>query len=265
MDVIFPPKCLGCSTYLKLKRTGDSGFAQGINRLSLKGEALFKTVMAEFFCSSCLDLGFKAFGPPFCLKCGRGFATINDENHLCSTCMASPGTKLRVRAVAGYEGVVKKSLHLFKYSGKIQLSSPLGWVLFKAFRDYYGGEYTDIILPVPLHRKRLKKRGFNQAYLLVKDFKRLWHLCENKPPPWRIKPFLLARTKHTRSQTGFNKKERKENIAGAFKVTDKAAVQNRNILVVDDVYTTGATAREAAATLLDAGAAAVDVLVFARV
>ena len=119
--------------------------------------------------------------------------------------------------------------------------------------------YTDysLIIPVPLHVKRLRERGFNQSLILARV------IGEKQKIPVNFS--LLKRHKFTSTQTGSNKKERKQNIKGAFEVTDKKEINGKNIILIDDVYTTGATANECAKTLIKAGAQKVSVLTMARV
>ncbi len=117
-------------------------------------------------------------------------------------------------------------------------------------------EHHELILPVPLHASRLRRRGFNQALLLARPLARRRHL----PTPHS----LLVRSRRTRPQVGLSEKVRRRNMAGAFTVTEPRRVRNRAILLVDDVYTTGATLEECAATLRRAGAKRVDALVLLR-
>jgi ComF family protein len=118
---------------------------------------------------------------------------------------------------------------------------------------------ADIVVPVPLHRRRLWWRRFNQSAALAKALARL-----GKKP---FAPAILTRIRATAQQVGLSAEERDRNVRGAFRVSppEKIAVAGRRVLLVDDVYTTGATAKAATRALLRAGAAAVDVLVFARV
>jgi len=122
----------------------------------------------------------------------------------------------------------------------------------------------DKIIPIPLHRSRLVKRGFNQAFLLVQGFEKKWRQLNGTPPPWQVDHRLLKRSRKTASQTGFNREARQENLKNAFQVTSPRRVKGKSILLVDDVYTTGSTCQEAARVLRRSGAASVDVLVLAR-
>ena len=114
----------------------------------------------------------------------------------------------------------------------------------------------DLIVPVPLHIKRLRKRGFNQALLLFTK----WATTENIP----YDPHVLKRPQKTVPQTNLSRKERKKNIRGAFEIRSPVAIKGKRILLVDDVYTTGSTVNECARILVQGGAAMVDVLTLAR-
>jgi ComF family protein len=115
-------------------------------------------------------------------------------------------------------------------------------------------EAADLLAPVPLHPKRLKARGFNQALLLAQAF-------PDKP----LAREALVRVRHTRPQVGLNPKERRDNVKGAFAVPDPAQVRGKNVLLVDDLLTTGATVKECARVLIKAGAKRVELLTVGRV
>jgi ComF family protein len=155
-------------------------------------------------------------------------------------------------------------IHHLKYRGKIQLAKPLGNFLFTAFLHFWDTNPFDFIVPVPLHVKRFRIRGFNQAYLLIKDWHELSRFtCREIPDP-KISRDILVRSRWTEPQTGLDRKERMSNIKNAFTITDKRVVKGKRILLVDDVYTTGATVNECAKTFLKSGAQSVDVLTLAR-
>ncbi len=123
---------------------------------------------------------------------------------------------------------------------------------------------TDLlVIPVPLHRTKHRERGFNQARALAKS---AIDAMAQSHPGWHLTlaPAALMRLRSTESQAGLTPRQRRHNVRGAFKVSDPSAVQGRNILLVDDILTTGATARAAAQSLKRAGAAAVYVATLAR-
>jgi ComF family protein len=144
-------------------------------------------------------------------------------------------------------------LHRFKYERDVSVAPVLAaWLAHHCPLD----RTYDIVVAVPLHRKRLRWRGFNQAVLLARPQARAWGVAHD--------PFVLARTRHTAPQVGLDERERRRNIAGAFRVHRPTAVRQRRVLLVDDVYTTGATLEECARVLRRAGARQVDALVLSR-
>lgn len=155
---------------------------------------------------------------------------------------------------------IAKMIHLFKYNFIEDLKIPLGKIMVKSFLNHRIS-LPDILIPVPLHKRRLRARGFNQSELLA-DF-----LGENLAPGINL-PVLndtLSRRRPTPSQMKIkNYKERQKNIQNAFIVLKKAEIKNKNILLVDDVATTGATLLECARVLKTAGARKVSAIVIAR-
>lgn len=228
-----------------------------------------------------------AFVPPFCSSCGRLFEAISDpvsnqatkqiqkeqtppeqipleQNHWCEACLTHPSPVSRVRAAFRYQGIIQEAIPLFKYRSKLCLARVLEIPLFQAFELYFSQEGMDLILPIPLHPSKLKHRGFNQSYLLVRHFKKTYIQAHGHSPGWVIDTRTLARVKPTLAQTGFDVQQRRDNLKEAFQIRPRAEITGKKILLVDDVYTTGATCNEAARMLLKAGAARVDALVLAR-
>jgi len=161
------------------------------------------------------------------------------------------------RAVVSYETIILHAIHQFKYGSNISIGALLA--SFMADFSFPDVDFTDysLIIPVPLHIKRLRQRGFNQSLILAHALAKKWQIPVNFS--------LLKRHKFTLTQTGLNKTERKQNIKGAFEVSNKKNIVGENVILVDDVYTTGATINECAKTLTKAGAQKVTVLTLARV
>lgn len=243
---LYPLKCLKCGKYI------DPDFVK-------------PDTIEACFCKLCMASGFyKLDNTFFCLECGVKFDNIFTEDHVCEACLKTPLNLNQVRAALEYKGITKDAIVLFKYYSKLSIAKVFEHLLFQAFIRYYSESCIDLIMPVPLHKKRLKQRGFNQAYLMIRNFNKLYQLINKQAPQWNVDVFSFARTKNTKTQTGFDVEQRKNNLKDAFKVINKKAVLNKHILLVDDVFTTGATCNEAAKELLKHNAKKVDALVLAR-
>ncbi len=171
--------------------------------------------------------------------------------------LANPPVYDRARAVARYSGVMRDLIHALKYGDRHE-----GVKLFSRWMIHAGAdvlEDADMLVPVPLARARLWSRRFNQSALLARA------LCHARNIP--DNPFALKRTRWTASQVGLSTEQRKRNVAGAFVVPEhrRAVIAGKNILLIDDVITTGATTNACARALKRARAARVDVLTLARV
>ena len=212
---------------------------------------------AKWVCNECLAK-IKTISSPYCYRCGISLADIflEVEEPFCKECKSQPRYFHQARAVAIYEGVMRECIHLFKYAGKRALSEALGELMVVFIDDQWGKESFDLIVPVPLHPRRKRERGFNQAELLTLPVKT--HL--NIP----IDTKNLIRNRPTRTQTTLDRKERIENVKGAFEIRALSPFTDRHILLVDDIFTTGATLNECSRTLMEAGARKVYALTLAR-
>lgn len=249
MDFLFPRKCLICS-----------GFHPTILHSEIPAD--FQTAMSPFLCTACAEKYIKV-QKPICTICGLMLKP--DENGPeCRICYSYPRTFRRCRSYGIYEHSLKDAIHLIKYNEKTGLAAPLGRLLFSVFMANWNAEEIDWIIPVPMHIKKMRKRGFNQAYLLIKDWPKLTEKKENSVIKKQIQKEALIRIHETDSQVGMDRETRQKNIRNAFIPNPKLDFTGRKILVVDDVFTSGATANECARTLLDAGAARVDVLTLAQ-
>jgi ComF family protein len=159
---------------------------------------------------------------------------------------------------------MQDAIHALKYSRLHPAARGLGKMLAAAIEQLAGeAPATMLVVPVPLHRGKYAQRGFNQARSLAEEALRELH---HRHPQWRLElaPTTLMRLRATESQAGLTPRQRRMNVRGAFSVADAAAVKERHVLLVDDILTTGATARAAAQTLIRAGAASVWVATLAR-
>jgi ComF family protein len=229
LDLVFPPVCVTCGGEI----------STGRNHL----------------CDDCLGRIVR-IGHPLCTICGRPFLTAGDADHLCGACSNKKPPFAGARSFGVYGGVLLDTIHLFKYHHRTYLSSVLsGLVAQYEWGDFNPRRY-DLMVGVPLHRRRLYERGFNQAMLLCRGIGRQWGM--------EVVETGLARTRQTAPQIRLTPAERERNVRGAFAVTG-AGFDGKRVLLVDDVYTTGATVSECSRVLMGAGAKEVGVLTVARV
>jgi ComF family protein len=184
-------------------------------------------------------------------------------NHRCSDCLATRGHYGMARAVGIYQGGLMALVHQLKYQGRLALVPPMGRMLMVTFHQHWWASDVDCVVPIPLHPQRLHRRGFNQTSLLLHAWQKAAAESHKIFKP-EAGDEILVRTRRTPPQTGLSRRERRQNMRGAFRVRDRVDITNQRLILLDDVLTTGATVEEAARTLRAAGAAAVDVLTFAR-
>jgi ComF family protein len=194
--------------------------------------------------------------PPFCSICGTPFVSSEIENHPCGPCVTKKRYFRVARALGFYQGPLREAIHRWKYEGKTYLT-PLfaGW-LSEGLHRYWNDIPFDLLIPVPLHSSRLRKRGFNQALLLVKE------LSHRTGIPY-LKRALRKRTP-TLPQVNLNGPEREKGVRGSFQTDERDQLQGKSVLLIDDVYTTGATVNECSRVLVAGGAKEVYVLTLAH-
>ncbi len=209
--------------------------------------------------------------PLYCEICRKNLSADN-KRHLCDQCLKKikllqghycpkPDIKTKIyfrhsQAVGRYEGILKECIHLVKYRKKKILIRVLAEVMIKYIEDYIDIKAFDYIMSVPLYKKQYRKRGFNQADLLASEIGRYF----NK----KIMSNDLKRIKYTQPQYKLNKFERIKNTKGAFFIKNSEIFHKKAVLLIDDVYTTGATVNGCSKVLYKAGAKLVDVLVLAH-
>jgi len=248
--MLFPRRCVVCRSFIQpaQKRQGD-----------ISAGPHTRDDLASFLCPDCHG-GCRPMESPLCRCCGRMFSGRVFEDHLCGECITQPKPFHRMRAWGVYDGALLKVVHCFKYHHKQYLARPLGKHLYAAFRQNWGPGEIDVVIPVPLHPGKLRQRGFNQSQLLVRQWP-----CD--PVGTGFPPLAtdwLVRIRRTRSQAGLKKNDRLDNIRDAFALRGRPPLTSKSVLLVDDVYTTGATVTECARVLLTGGARRIDVLTLAR-
>jgi ComF family protein len=228
-DLLLPPACSACG--------GATGTSDGL-------------------CAECWrSVDFIA--PPVCDVYGTPFSYAIGPGMVSAAAIADPPPFDRARAAVLYGPVAKTLVHQLKYRDRPEVAKTIAQAMQRAAMELLAD--SDLIVPVPLYRWRLWQRRFNQAAVLAQHLSRLSGIA------WE--PLALMRVRHTRQQVGLSSREREMNVRGAFRVPDAArgAVAGRTVLLVDDVYTSGATCKSATRALKRAGAETVHVLTFARV
>jgi ComF family protein len=229
LGIVYPPSCAAC-------------------------EAAVAT--PQLLCAACWSQ-VRFIERPFCERLGTPFAADLGGSLLSPAAIADPPVFGRARAVARYDEIARSLVHRLKYGDQDRLARPMGALMARAGADLL--REVDVIVPVPLHRWRLWMRRFNQAAALAQS------IAENTGCP--CDPFLLSRVRPTRQQVGLTRAQRRENLQGVFRVLEEARprLSGRRVVLIDDVFTTGATSNAASRALLRGGAASVDVLCFAQV
>jgi ComF family protein len=252
VDALFPARCLVCRSFFHPPLSATAIDLQSFS---------FDGLMAPFLCYGC-RADFIPVQSPICLHCGLMFESREGTDHLCGDCITSSMCFRSARAAGAYRLSLQTAIHCFKFQDNLHLAKPLGRLLFAAFVRYWDPKSFDWIIPVPLHSKRFRKRGFNQAFLLIREWPQLaqW----SKSGIIKIEKEFLTRNRCTRPQIGLGREQRINNIKGAFDLKPSSPIEDKNILLIDDVYTTGSTVNECAQVLLSKGAARVDVLTLAR-
>jgi ComF family protein len=207
----------------------------------------------RFFCTECAS-DLSPVKSPFCTVCGMPFPDGAGSDHPCSDCLSHRTYYHSARSAAVYKGMLKDAVHLYKYRGIQAMHKFLGPLVADAAKEFFPDAH--VAAAVPLHRRRLAKRGFNQSLFLAK------HAAEGLSIPLSLDG--LVRVRYTRPQVDLGPAEREENVKGAFAVDRPEEFKEKRVLLLDDVYTTGATVRECAKVLKKAGAERVYVLTVAR-
>jgi competence protein ComFC len=205
-------------------------------------------------CKNCVD-SILPVKPPRCEVCSQPYSGALDF-FVCANCRGRAFHFTCAVAALQSRGVVRDLIHRFKYAGEMWLGALLSDFLVQGLRDpRLQGRAFDAVVPVPLHPLRRREREFNQAVVLARELARRQELafCE-----------ALERLRYTVTQTHFDRRRRMQNLRDAFGLRQNASVSGKNLLLVDDVLTTGSTLDECARVLLAAGARSVRALTVAR-
>ena len=236
VDWLYPPRCRACG-----------GTIYGRD--------------AEYFCGVCWPK-IRLVSHPLCNRCGRPFPDAGGDDHHCAACLTRTPYFVRARAWGCYpreeitEHPLRQVVQKFKYGRKVSLGKPLGRLMAQGCQEFLDACHVDLIIPLPLHPKRLRWRGFNQSLLLARQVS---HMVQVP-----IDPFALHRNRETPPQTQLTEDERRKNVRGAFAIDTGKPFKEKSVLLVDDVYTSGATVNECSRVLVRGGAKEVYVLTLAR-
>jgi len=196
--------------------------------------------------------GLERILPPWCRCCG----IPQGVEGLCGACRIRRPRFAYARAALRYGDLAREAVHAFKFGGRRTLADPLGDLLAGLGLSALPGAAPDVLVPVPLHPRRARERGYNQALLLARRLERAWGVP--------VAADALRRAVATQPQADLDAAARRRNVRNAFVVHSSELVAGRHVVLVDDVLTTGATAGECAMSLTRAGAATVGVLTVAR-
>jgi ComF family protein len=229
LDLLFPPLCHICKAFIP--EAGDL-----------------------FICAPCLEK-ITFLVTPLCSVCGTPFGTENGLDHICGACLRNPTAPV-CRSATYFDGSVQELIHRFKYGHRVHLSQPLGLLTARALGPFCAQSAPELVVPVPLHRKRLRQRGYNQSQLIGGVLSKQW-----KVP---LEVGNLRRVRWAEPQTSLHAEDRRVNVRDAFAVRDPRRTEGKRVLLVDDVLTTGSTMRACAEALRQAGAAEVFAVTVAR-
>ena len=223
LDFALPPRCAGCADVIE---------------------------EVGAFCPDCWGR-MEWLGNSGCQTCGLPLAATEAEQ--CGRCLAEPPKLDRMRAALAYDDLSRSIVLRLKYGRKVALARTMA----RYMAPLGAGRDEALVMPVPLHRRRLWSRGFNQSGLVARELASGWG--------YPFEAGLLRRTKATVPLKGMSHSQRRKAVSGAFAVFDPERIRGREIILVDDVLTSGSTAEACARALRKAGASRVELICWARV
>lgn len=203
-------------------------------------------------CEMCLEK-IRRITPPACAKCGR---KLHSDVSICGDCSVKNSYIEKGWCACYYEGSIKECIHLFKYNGYLGLVDIFRDITLDSVKRNVEVKDADIIVPVPIYSTKKRERAYNHAEVIARA------ISKNISIP--VDSRNLKKIRWTKSQSELDRQKRLENVKGSFIVVDKNAFLDKNVILVDDVYTTGATINECAKTLKNAGVNKVYFLALAR-
>jgi len=213
-----------------------------------------------YICKLCWDQ-VEYIKRPYCEKCGFPLNPLSALSEMIFSCANCPDESKfgKVRSIAYYHNsAIGEAIRLLKDNGKTIMADKLAEIMVKGINEFLDSKDYDFIIPVPIHKKKVRKRGYNQMELIGRK------VSSKTGIPLETKSFV--KIKNTPPQRGLTGKERIQNIKGSFSVINTSNIEGKRILLIDDVMTTGSTVNECARVLLEEGKADnVDVITLARV
>lgn len=209
-------------------------------------------------CSSCWSK-IELIKEPYCKKCGISLYSYG-TSEICGKCTNDKNHFSIARSIGIYDGTLREAIHLFKYKGKVSLANHFSELIRKQIKkdDFKNNlfEGVNYILAVPLHKKKLRKREYNQSLILANIISKYTGI--------KLLKNCLIRVRTTLPQSQLPREQRFNNVKGVFDVVNKELIKNKIVILIDDVFTTGATINECSKILLKSGAKKARVLTLSR-
>jgi len=215
LDIVYPPRCPAC------------------NEISLGSQL--------GFCQECFGK-IHFVNEPWCLKCGKPIE--EEEMEYCSDCMERPHFFDQGRSPLVYDDYVRKSIYRFKYNSKKEYARYYAKIINDTLHRKIKSWKAQALIPVPLHKSKLNKRGFNQSYLIAKELSKYVNIP--------VMDNILVRQNQTKVQKNLGAKERENNLKKAF-IVRKNSVKLNTVIIIDDIYTTGSTIDAISKVLKESG------------